>query len=254
MPGFVDVSNMTAEEVRRLGHADDYDEGSYERSYLNRNPYAYRRPQPKKPSFSYDADDVWGAAVIAYRVNKGYIKALGPDIKAHKTNRQIVEEYLTSGTPILEADIEEGRKIRQYFQGLTFKVIEGKTLTPFLQSAMEIASKDQITNNLGIGTIASLPATYAKMTSRDSVDTRIKWARGGFVGQVGDKTTQTVEIVKQLWSNNWNTYYFTGINDKDQVLFFAYKNNMEIGTSVTIEGKVKSHRDNSTQLSHVKVI
>jgi hypothetical protein len=254
MPGFVDVTDMSAEEIRRLDHAADYDEETNKKSYLYRNKNAYRRPAPKKPAFSYDSDDVWGAAVIAFRANNGYVKALGPGIKAHKTNRQIVEEYLQTGTPILEVDLEEGRKIRRYFQSLTFKVIEGKTLTPFLKQAMELAEKNAITDNLGIGTIASLPATYKKMTERDSVDTKIKWARGGFVGQVGDKTTQTIEIVKQLWSNNYNTYYFTGINDKDQVLFFAYKSNIEIGTSVTIEGKVKSHRDNSTQLSHVKVI
>jgi hypothetical protein len=120
--------------------------------------------------------------------------------------------------------------------------------------AMQIASKDQITDNLGLATIASLPSTYEKMTSRDDVERKIKWAQGGFVGQVGDKTTQRIEVLKQIWSQNWNTYYITGINDKDQVLFFAYKGVLKIGDYVTIEGKIKSHRDNSTQLSHVKVI
>ena len=151
-------------------------------------------------------------------------------------------------------DLEEGKKIRQYFKALTFKVIEGKNLTPFLKQAMEFADLEYITSNLGVGTIASLPATYAKMTTRDDVDRKIKWAQGGFIGKEGDKVIEKIEVIKQLWSANYNTYYFTGINDKDQVLFFAYRNNMEIGDHVTIEGKVKSHRDNSTQLSHVKVI
>lgn len=250
MPGFVDVTGWSKEEIRRLGHEDDEDTLVYTRQA---NFYKFHNKH-KKPTFSYSADNVWGAAVVAYRCNKGYVKALAPGVEAHKTNRQIIEELLSEEMVLFKEDIEEGRKIRQYFKALTFKVIEGKQLTPFLQSAMEIASKDQITDNLGVATIASLPATYTKMSQRDNVDTRIKWARGGFIGEVGDNTTQTIEIVKQLWSNNYNTYYFTGINDKDQVLFFAYKNNMEIGTSVTIEGKVKSHRDNSTQLSHVKVI
>jgi hypothetical protein len=250
MPGFVDVTGWTTEEVRRLGHADDEDEVVA----YPRKTFSYRKTKPVTPTFSYDSDDVWGAAVIAFRVNKGYVKALAPGVEAHKTNRQIVEEYLSSGTPILEADIEEGRKIRQYFKALTFKVIEGKTLTPFLQSAMQIADIDTITSNLGIGTIASLPATYAKMTQRDSVENKIKWASGGFIGQVGDKTSQQVEIIKQLWSNNWNTWYYTGLNKEDQVLFFAYKGALKIGDCVTIEGKIKSHRDSSTQLSHVKVI
>ena len=250
MPGFVDVSNMTREEVRRMGHADDYDEETNRMSY--RNPYAYRKPA-SKPSLNYNADTVWGAAVVAFRANKGYVKALAPGLHT-KTNRQIVDELLKDNIPLLDDDIEEGRKIRQYFKALTFKVIEGKTLTPFLQGAMRIAENDVIVDNLGVATIASLPATYATMAGRDEVDNRIKWARGGFIGQIGDKTTGKIELIKKLWSANYFTWYYTGINDKDQVLFFPHKGELEIGSYVTIEGKVKSHRETSTQLSHVKVI
>jgi hypothetical protein len=254
MPGFVDVTGWSSEDIRRLDHAADYDEEVNKKTYLYRNKSAYRRPVPKNPALTYSADDVWGAAVIAYRANNGYVKALAPGIKAHKTNRQIVEEWLKSGTPMLEDDLEEGRKIRRYFQALTFKVLEGKTLNPFLTQAMQLAEQEVITNNLGIGTIASLPATYHKMTSREDVDRRINWAQGGFIGQVGDNTTQTIELIKRLWSNNYTTWYYTGINDQDQVLFFAHKGELEIGSCVTINGKVKSHRENSTQLSSVKVI
>lgn len=252
MPGFVDVSGMTYEDVRRMGHADDYDEETNRMSY--RNPYAYRKPTPKAPTFSYDSDRVWGAAVVAFRVNKGYVKALAPGLPAHKTNRQIVDELLKDNVAILDDDINKGREIRKYYQAMTFKVIEGITLNPFTKSAMEIADKDVITSNLEIGTIASLPASYEKASKRDDVERRINWARGGFIGEVGDRSTQNIEIVKRLWSNNYNTWYYTGINEKDQVLFFPHKGELEIGSHVTIEGKVKSHRDTSTQFSHVKVI
>jgi len=249
MPGFVDVSNMTSEEIRRLGHEDgELTSVVYTPGFTK----FYQRQT--KPTFTYESDKVWGAAVVAFRANKGYVKSLAPGIEAHKTNRQIVDELLKDDVPLLECDIEEGRKIRQYFKALTFKIIEGKKLTPFLQSAMFIAEKDSISDNLSLGTIASLPATYNKMTERDSVDNRMKWARGGFIGEVGDKTTEKIELIKRLWSQNYMTWYYTGINDKDQVLFFAHKGELEIGSYVTIEGKVKSHRENSTQLSHVKVI
>lgn len=251
MPGFIDVSNMTSEEVRRLGHADDYDEETNRKSYVN--PYAFRKPQAKPASLNYLADDVWAAAVMAYRTNGGYVKALAPGL-FRKTNRQLVEEYLQTGTVITEADIEEGRKIRQYFKALTFRVLQGQTLTPFLKQAMELAGKDLINNNLGVGTIASLPATYNKMVERDTVEGRIKWACGGFIGNVGDETTQQIEILKELWSTKFNTMYYTGITDHDQVLFFSHKGTLMVNSRVTIKGKVKSHRDNSTQLSHVKVI
>ena len=250
MPGFVDVTGWSKEDIRRLGHEDDYD-GIPDVVFTRGFNKFYQKNN--KPKFSFDADKVWGAAVVAFRANKGYVKALAPGLNT-KTNRQIVDELLKDNVTLLDVDIEEGRKIRQYFKALTFKVIEGKTLTPFLTNAMTIAEKDFITDNLGVGTIASLPATYYKMTNRDEVDRRIKWARGGFVGEIGETVTTEIEIIKQLWSGNYNTWYLTGINDKDQVLFFPHKVDIEIGTRVTITGKVKSHRENSTQLSHVKVI
>ena len=258
MPGFVDVSNMSDQEVKRLGQIDDADDPrdnpySY-RNLANRNPWAYRKPKAPIVQFSYPAEQVWGLAVLAFRLNKGYVKALAPDLEAHKTNRQVIEENLRNTTPILDSDIEEGKKIRQYFQALTFKVIEGKTLTPFLKQAMEIAEREHITSNLALATIASLPATYEKMTKRDDVDRKIKWATGGYLGNIGDKVIEDIDLVKRMWSSNWNVWYYTGITKNDNVLFFAYKGELEIGSCVTIQGTVKGHRDSSTQLNRVKVV
>ena len=108
MPGFVDVTGWSNEDVRRLGHADDEEPMQY------RNPYAYRKPSVKKPSFSYSADKVWAAAVIAHRVNKGYIKATELTVPGQKTNLQIMEELLSEGMELFQEDIDEGRIVRQY--------------------------------------------------------------------------------------------------------------------------------------------
>ena len=80
------------------------------------------------------------------------------------------------------------------------------------------------------------------------------FARGGFVGNLADKVTLNIEVVKQLWSQKWNTWYITGITIEDQVVFFAHKTQYDIGTMLTIQGVVKTQRDNSTQLGRVKVL
>jgi len=258
MPGFVDVSNMTNEEVRRMGHADDYDEPTYSQStsqkYTGRAWSPMQSNKVVKPTFNFVAEDVWTASAYAYRMNGNeYIKAMMPG-KPNRTNREIMMTTLLDNVFFEEQDIELGKKIRQHFQTLTFKVLNGSKMSDFQQSAMKVADKETIISNLDFSIIASLPATYTRSTKRNEVESRIRWAQGGFIGQVGDKVTETIEIVKVLWSNNYNTWYYTGINDKDQVLFFNHKGTFKIGDCVTIEGKVKSHRDNSTQLSHVKVI
>lgn len=219
------------------------------------NPYAYRKPVARTPKVivTYNADDVWAAAVQAQAINGQYIKAVDTD-STRQTNRQIVEELLKATAQITQENREMGVTVRNYFKGLTFKLLEGKTLNDFNNTAMTIASKDAITGNYDLAVIISLPATYEKSSKRDSVDRRINFARGGYLGDLGDKVTVEMEVVKQIFSQKWNTWYITGLTDDDKVLFFAYKSDMNIGDRVTIQGTVKTFRDNSTQLNRVKVI
>lgn len=212
-----------------------------------------------KPKFNYAADDVWAAACQAQRLNQSYIKAndVQPEQEnatKSRANRLIMDDLLADTSLITDADREQGAKVRKYFQALTFKVLKGIKLNDFLNTAMVIANREVIETGYDVAVIASLPSSYERSTERDAIKQRIEWAQGGFVSTVGAKTKQTVEVVKQIWSQTWNTYYITGINDKDQVLFFAYRNNIEIGSTITVEGTVKCHRDNSTQLNRVKIV
>lgn len=247
MPGFVDVSNMSDLEIKHLGQMDD----DYRKTY--RNPYSYRKPVNRVPkvTFTHNTDDVFAASWQAYITNgKQYIKALGPN----KTNRTVVEELLSDPTSITQESRESGDKMRNYFKGLTFKMIEGKKLSDFMQGAYNAATKDEITSNFDFSVIISLPTTYERSVVRDTGESRIKWASGGFIGSIGDHVDVSVEIVKQLWSQNWNVWYATGITDKDQVVFFSTKTQLEIGKTYKIKGTVKSHRDASTQLNRVKIL
>lgn len=249
MQGFVDVSNMSANEIKRLGQMDD-DVGY-------RNPYAYRKPAPswKAPTINYKAEDVWAASWQAYVTNgKQYIKAIMPDVPNHKTNRMIVEELLADTTQITQESRDASEAMRRYFMGLTFKMIEGKKLSDFMQGAYDAACKSEIKTKFELAIVASLPATYEKSAKRDDVDRRINFARGGYVSDIGEKVTLNIEVLKSVWSQKWNTWYITGINSEDQVVFFACKESFDIGTHLTITGVVKGTRDNSTQLNRVKVL
>lgn len=248
MPGFVDVSKMSDMAIKRMGQADD--------DFQYRNPYAYRAPTKKymPASLNYKAEDVWAAAWQAYVINDNqYVKAIMPGVPNHKTNRMIVEELLTDTTQITQESRDASEAMRRYFMGLTFKMIEGKKLSDFMQGAYDAACKSEIKTKLELAIIASLPATYEKSAKRDNVDRRINFARGGYVGTIGDKVSLNIEVVKSLWSQKWNTWYLTGITGEDQVVFFACKESFDIGTHLTITGTVKGTRDKSTQLNRVKV-
>jgi len=242
MSGFVDVTGWSSRDIQRLGHEDD--DTPTTRTYRNK---------PKQPTFSYVADDVWAAACMAQRINGNYVKAGSID---KRSNRQIVDELLVDTNQITDEDREQGKKVRQYFQAYTFKILKGIKLGEFDNNAMVLSNRDVIESNYDMAVIVSLPSSYERGVKRDGADQRVKFATGGYISAIGDKITVTIEVLKTVYSQKWNTSYFTGITSDDQVVFFAYNHidRLEVGDTYTIQGTVKAHRDNSTQLNRVKVV
>ena len=208
--------------------------------------------------FNFNADDVWSAACAAQRINGSYVKLTmisesDPSL-TKLSNRMIVENLLVDTFLITDEDREQGKKVRAFYQALTFKILQGKHLNEFDNNAMVLANRDVISSNFEVAVIASLPSCYERGVTRQSVDQRISFARGGFIGKIGNKVSATVEVLKCVYSQKWMTHYITGITSDDQVVFFAYKSELPVGKMFDIYGTVKGQRDNTTQLNRVKVI
>ena len=245
MPGFTNVSNMTSRQIQRMGHEDDS------------TPYR-SKTRTQKVTVNYNANDVWSAACAAQRINESYIKlsvvSESDPATTKLSNRMIVEQLLADLSGITDEDREQGVKVRAFYQAYTFKILQGKQLSEFDNTAMLIANRDVITGNYDVAVIASLPSCYERGVVRQSADQRINFATGGFIGKANDKITASIEVLKSVFSMKWNTNYVTGITTDDQVVFFAYKESLDIGKVLAIQGTVKAYRDNSTQLNRVKVI
>jgi hypothetical protein len=209
----------------------------------------YQKPAP----LNLNADDVWAAACMAQRLNQGYIK-VNEDAPAGQKNRSLVTRYLADTTKITDEDREEGKLVRKFYQGYTFKILKGIKLSEFDNTAMLLANRDTIDTGFDVAVITSLPSGYERGVKQQTVDQRIQFARGGLIGTIGDKVSPSIEVIKSVFSQNWNTHYITGITGDEQVLFFAYKQQLEVGKMFDIYGTVKAHRDNTTQLNRVKVI
>jgi hypothetical protein len=209
----------------------------------------FQKPAP----LNLNADDVWAAACMAQRLNQGYIK-VSEDAPMGQTNRNLVTQYIADTSKITDEDREEGKLVRKFYQGFTFKILKGIRLSEFDNTAMLLANRETIDTGYDLAVITSLPSGYERGMKRQTVDQRINFAKGGLIGRVGDKVSPTVEVLKSVFSQNWNTHYVTGITSDDQVLFFAYKQQLEVGKMYDLYGTVKAHRDNTTQLNRVKVI
>ena len=209
----------------------------------------YQKPIP----LNLNADDVWAAACMAHRLNQGYIK-VSEDAPAGQTNRNLLTKFLADTTQITDEDREQGKLVRAFFQGYTFKILKGIKLSEFDNAAMLIANRDMIDTNYDVAVLTSLPATYERGMKRQTVDQRIAFAKGGLIGRVSEKVSVSIEVLKSFYSQQWNTNYITGITSDDQVLFFAFKQPLEVGKMYDLYGTVKAHRDNVTQLNRVKVL
>lgn len=255
MLGFVDVSNMSDAEVKRLGHADDP------------NPPRYsRRGRAKPQGRRWSQDTVWAAAVMAQDVNGAYVKearyqldeAKQYEVLVQRRNRDIMMELLAAPEQITQDARDRGQACRQFLQqDLTFRALKGR-LTDFDQSTSKVLAVDnefdEFENRLEIAVVACLPASAARAQSRQTQDSRVQFACGGYVASVGAKVQCHVEVLSSVFSDKWNCWFIRAITDRDQPVFFSYREGQDVGTKLTIQGTVKAHRDNITQLNRVKAL
>jgi len=212
----------------------------------------------QKLVLNFNADDVWAAACAAQRINNGYVKlsmiSESDSTSTKLSNRLVAEKLLVDQSGITTEDREQGKKVRSFYQAYTFKILQGKRLNEFDNTAMLISNRDVIESNYDVAVICSLPSCYERGVVRQSIDERINFANGGLIGNIGNKISTSIEVLKCVFSEKWGTHYVTGINSDNQVLFFAYKSQLPIGKMFDIYGTVKAHRENTTQLNRVKVL
>jgi hypothetical protein len=256
MAGFVDVSNMTSEEVRRMGHADDY----------NDDDYRALRKSRSLPQVGYSVSDVWAAACAAQRVNGGYFKepgyewdeAANTNRLTRRRNRDVMMEFLQNPHQLLANDVEAGEQVRDFLQkDLTFRALKGR-LTEFDSAVSKcIAVQDgfyTVTHRYELAVVAALPNSVQRSQERQSTEQRLKFAQGGLIGKPGDRVTAKVEVLSANYSQQYNIFWIRGITEQDQPVTFSNKEKFDVGAHLSIQGKVKAHRENVTQLNYVKVL
>ena len=209
----------------------------------------------------FTADQVWGLAVAADRINGGYFKEQqwgqsdsGESKLLKEANKMMVKQWLRTNnfTAATAADIDKGREIRNYFNGFLLKQISGK-INEFEQQALRIAQMDEFTpkNMLEFAIVSCLPSVMLRDQSRNELAREVR-ASTQLTGNVGDKIQGEIEVVKCFYSKDYDKYRVTA-KLVDSFVDFWYNSNLEAGTRVSIKAKIKSVRgDNTTQLNFVK--
>lgn len=209
----------------------------------------------------FTADQVWGLAVAADRINEGYFKEpvwgqsdSGESKIVKDANKLMVKQWLRTNNFAVatEADIEKGREIRNYFNGFLLKQISGK-INEFEQQALRIAQMDEFTskNMLEFAIVSCLPSVMIRDQSKNELAREVRNSTQ-LTGNVGDKIQGEIEVVKCYYSKDYDKYRVTA-KLVDSFVDFWYNSNLEAGDRISIKAKIKSVRgDNTTQLNFVK--
>jgi hypothetical protein len=208
----------------------------------------------------FTADQVWGLAVAADRINGGYFKedVYVMENECHKritqANKLMVKQWLREGafTEATAEDVAKGQEIRNYFNGFLLKQISGK-INEFEQQALRIAQIDEFTpkNMLEFAIVSCLPSVMIRDQSRNELAREVRGSTQ-LQGAVGDKIQGEIEIVKCYYSKDYDKFRVTA-KLVDSFVDFWYNSNLEAGSKISIKAKIKSVRgDNTTQLNFVK--
>jgi hypothetical protein len=207
----------------------------------------------------FTADQVWGLAVRADTLNDGYIKEAvwevsdsGEDRKVKDPNKVLVKEWLRTGAQPTEAEIVQGREIRNSFNGLTLKAITGK-ISDFERTALRVAQMDEFTgrNMLEFAIISCLPATARREQGRTELKREL-FASEQLSGAVGDVIVGDITVLKSYYSNDYNKFKITARMGESFIDFWHVA---ELAGEVRIKGKIKAQRgDKTTQLNYVKKV
>lgn len=208
----------------------------------------------------FTADQVWGCAVAADRINEGYVKeevvVYENDCRKvlKQANKMMVKAWLRAQdfVEVTQADIEQGRAVRNYFNGFLLKELSGK-INDFERQALKIAQMDEFTgkNMLEFAIVSCLPAAMIREQARKELTSDIRNSTQ-LQGNVGDKIQGEIEVVRSYYSQEYNKFRITA-KLVDSFVDFWYNTNMDAGDRVSIKAKIKSVRgDNTTQLNFVK--
>ncbi len=207
------------------------------------------------------ADQVWGAAVAAHRINGGYFKSAVWNTETNlvetQANKIMVKEWLQGRepNPTTEGDIIEGREVRRHFNGYLLLQLSGK-INDFQKTVLTLTQREEfnpIKDSYQLSVVSCLPYTMLKDLANKQLMAEIRDSEQ-LTGDDGEKVQGIITVVKHRYSIHYNKYHITA-RMGDSFVDFWFGRELAAGNEYTIKGKIKNVRgDRTTQLNYVKIL
>jgi hypothetical protein len=174
-----------------------------------------------------------------------------------EANKLMIRRWLTEGYcgEDTEADWEQGRAARAWHRGQLLMTALKRPLSGFEDTLIRATDQDEFgleINQLEIAIVASQIRSYRTGAAHEQ---RMWGTDTTPMAAVGTKVECQVEVVKSVYSQNYNTNYVRAVTvDTRKVVMFTYREGWDVGSILTIRGTVKAHREDCTQLNRVRVL
>jgi hypothetical protein len=208
-------------------------------------------------NMQFTADQVWGCAAAAQRINDGYFKepAFEPESNTllRKANKTMVKDWLRENNflEVCEDDYAAGRQAREHFKSYMLLAMTG-SLNDFQQTAYKIATKEEFTGRdlYDFAVISCLPSVAQRDQQRTDIKREL-YSSEPLVGNEGDAIVGDITVLKSYYSQEYAKHKITARMGEAFVDFWFGK---ELAGDVRIKGKIKRIRgDKTTQLNYVKI-
>jgi hypothetical protein len=211
-------------------------------------------------TMKFTADQVWGCAAAAQRINDGYYKEDKWEVvndqarKVSDANKVMVKAWLRDQdfSQITAADTAEGIRARDHFKSYTFLAIAGR-LNEFQETAMKLAAKEEFTGRdiYDFAVISCLPSVAVRDVANSELRREI-YTSDQLQGAVGDTIVGDITVTKSRFNSDYNRYKITARMGESFVDFWF---GQELEGTIRVKGKVKAQRGNkTTQLNYVKIV
>ena len=208
----------------------------------------------------FTADQVWGLAVQADRINGGYFKEdqfareeNGESVMVKTANKVMVKQWLREGLEAHVDDVEKGREYRKFFNGYTLKALMGG-LSDFDRQALRIAQMDEFTgkNMLEFAIISCLPQSARREQERTELKREL-FTSVQLEGNIGEVIRGDIEVVGCSFSSMYSKFKIKARMGEAFVDFW-FGTPLDKGATRTVQGKIKAVRgDKTTALNYVKI-
>lgn len=223
-----------------------------------------RKPRQQQTDLVMSAERIWAAAAYADRLNGGeYRKEPEYLVREDGTytnevvrqpNKIYMWEAILDLSKINEEDLHVGRQAREWLRKVLVMRALRATLNEFdsaLARAVEMEEFMTGADRYEIALVTSQIRAWREGTRMEAVMADVDRTP---VAAVGERVQLKVQIIKTVFSTNYNVYFVTAKTDGHQMVFFSYREKLPVGEFRDIKGHVKAHRPDTTQLNRVRIV